>query len=53
MESSPSIESREVVGSLAEADKVVVRNIWTGTDARTGRRMEFHGFALAHHRLSA
>jgi hypothetical protein len=43
----------EVVDSLAEGDKVVGRNIWTGTDARTGKRMEFHGFVLAHHRPSA
>jgi predicted ester cyclase len=36
----------EVVDSVAEGDKVVVRNIWTGTHARTGKRMEFHGFVL-------
>ena len=36
----------EVVDSLAEGDKVVVRNIWTGTHAKTGQRMEFHGFVL-------
>ena len=31
---------------LAEGDRVVVRNTWTGTDRATGRRMEFHGFVL-------
>ena len=36
----------EVKDALAEGDKVVVRNVWTGTDSRTGRRMEFHGFVL-------
>lgn len=36
----------EVVDSLAEGDKVVVRNIWTGTHAKTGQHMEFHGFVL-------
>ncbi|WP_156686664.1 ester cyclase [Mycobacterium sp. Marseille-P9652] len=36
----------EVVESLAEGDKVMVRNIWTGTDAHTGKRVEFHGFVL-------
>ncbi|MGO9155180.1 ester cyclase [Mycobacterium sp.] len=36
----------EVVESLAEGDKVMVRNVWTGTDAHTGKRVEFHGFVL-------
>ena len=36
----------EVKDALADGDKVVVRNLWTGTDSRTGRRMEFHGFVL-------
>ena len=36
----------EVVDSLAEGDKVMVRNIWTATHAQTGKRMEFHGFVL-------
>jgi ketosteroid isomerase-like protein len=36
----------QVVDSLAEGDKVMVRNIWTGTHAKTGQRMEFHGFVL-------
>jgi predicted ester cyclase len=29
---------------IAEGDKVVCRNHWQGTNAKTGRRMEFHGF---------
>jgi predicted ester cyclase len=29
---------------IAEGDRVVCRNRWQGTNARTGRRMEFHGF---------
>jgi predicted ester cyclase len=36
----------EVVDSLAEGDKVMVRNVWTGTDAHWGKRVEFHGFVL-------
>jgi len=28
---------------IAEADKVVCRNVWRWTDA-SGRKMEFHGF---------
>jgi predicted SnoaL-like aldol condensation-catalyzing enzyme len=36
----------EVVDSLADGDKVMVRNVWTGTDSTTGKRMEFHGFVL-------
>ena len=31
---------------IAEGDKVMCRNIWRGTHARTGKRMEFHGFVL-------
>ena len=31
---------------IAEADKVMVRNIWRGTDSATGKRIEFHGFVL-------
>jgi predicted ester cyclase len=31
---------------LAEGDKVMVRNSWTGTDSATGQKMEFHGFVL-------
>lgn len=31
---------------LAEDDRVVVRNSWTGTEARTGQKIEFHGFVM-------
>jgi predicted ester cyclase len=36
----------EVEDILAEADKVMVRNIWTGTEAESQKRIEFHGFVL-------
>ena len=36
----------EVRDALADGDKVVVRNVWTGTNSETGRRIEFHGFVL-------
>jgi predicted ester cyclase len=36
----------EVREALAEGDKVMVRNVWTGTHADSGKRMEFHGFVL-------
>ncbi len=36
----------EIRDCVAQGDKVVVRNVWTGTNARTGRRVEFHGFVL-------
>ena len=29
---------------IAERDRVVCRNRWHGTNARTGKRTEFHGF---------
>jgi predicted ester cyclase len=29
---------------VAEGDKVICRNRWNGTNAQTGKRMEFHGF---------
>ncbi len=29
---------------IAEGDKVVCRNRWKGTNAKTGRPIEFHGF---------
>jgi predicted ester cyclase len=29
---------------IAEGDKVVCRNRWEGTNAKTRRRIEFHGF---------
>lgn len=31
---------------VAEGDKVVVRNRWTGTDADSGRRVEFSGIVI-------
>ncbi len=36
----------EVKDALAEGEKVMVRNLWTGTNSQTGQRMEFHGFVL-------
>lgn len=36
----------EVKDCVAQDDKVVVRNLWTGTNAQTGKRMEFHGFVM-------
>jgi predicted ester cyclase len=36
----------EVRDAVAEGDRVVVRNVWTGTDPRSGRRAAFHGFVL-------
>jgi predicted ester cyclase len=29
---------------IAEGDRVVCRNRWQGTNAKTGRKTEFHGF---------
>jgi predicted ester cyclase len=29
---------------IAEGDKVICRNRWHGTNAKTGRKVEFHGF---------
>ena len=29
---------------VAEGDRVICRNRWQGTNAHTGRRIEFHGF---------
>lgn len=29
---------------IAEGDKVVCRNRWQGTNAKSGQRIEFHGF---------
>ena len=31
---------------LAEGDKVMVRNVWRGTAAATGKHIEFKGFVL-------
>ena len=35
-----------VKDSVAQGDKVVVRNMWTGTNAQIGERVEFHGFVM-------
>jgi predicted ester cyclase len=35
-----------VKDAVAQDDKVVVRNLWTGTNAQTGQRVEFHGFVM-------
>ena len=31
---------------IAEADKVVCRNIWRWTDPSSGKKMQFHGFVM-------
>jgi predicted ester cyclase len=31
---------------IAEGDKVVVRNTWTGTDRETGRKIRFSGIVI-------
>ncbi len=31
---------------IAEADKVMVRNVWRATDSSTGKKIEFKGFVL-------
>ena len=36
----------EVRDAVAEGDKVVVRNVWSATDPKTGKHSEFHGFVL-------
>ena len=36
----------EVKDSVAEGDRVMVRNVWRGTELKTGKRLEFHGFVL-------
>jgi predicted ester cyclase len=35
-----------VKDAVAQGDKVVVRNLWTGTNAQTGQHIEFHGFVM-------
>ena len=35
-----------VLDAVAEGDKVAVRNVWYGTEAASGRRIECHGFVL-------
>jgi predicted SnoaL-like aldol condensation-catalyzing enzyme len=44
----------EILDLIAENDRVVVRNHWTGTDAFTGVRLEFSGIVIwriAHRQL--
>jgi predicted SnoaL-like aldol condensation-catalyzing enzyme len=36
----------EILDLIAEDDKVVVRNHWTGTDAETQQRVEFSGVVI-------
>jgi len=39
---------------VAENDKVVVRNTWTGTDTQTGKKIRFSGIVIwriAHRQL--
>ncbi len=44
----------EILDLIAEDDKVVVRNHWTGTEATTGKKLEFSGIVIwriAHRQL--
>jgi predicted SnoaL-like aldol condensation-catalyzing enzyme len=44
----------EILDLIAEDDKVVVRNHWTGTEAATGTKFEFSGIVIwriAHRQL--
>jgi predicted SnoaL-like aldol condensation-catalyzing enzyme len=44
----------EILDLIAEGDKVVVRNHWTGTDASSGTKYEFSGIVIwriAHRQL--
>ena len=36
----------EVLDAICDGDKVMVRNQWTGTDAVSRIKCEFHGFVL-------
>src|SRR5215475_5302628 len=36
----------EIEDLIAEGDKVVVRNHWTGTDVRSGQRVQFRGIVI-------
>ena len=36
----------EILDMVAEDDKVVVRNRWTGTEAATGKKFEFSGIVI-------
>ena len=45
----------EILDLIAEDDKVVVRNRWTGTEAGTGKKFEFSGIVIwriAHQQLA-
>ena len=44
----------DILDLIAEGDKVVVRNHWTGTEAATGNKFEFSGIVIwriAHRQL--
>ena len=44
----------DILDLIAEDDKVVVRNHWTGTEAATGKKFEFSGIVIwriAHRQL--
>ncbi len=44
---APCFDLRVVIEDLiAEEDKVVVRNHWTGTDAASNQRLEFSGILI-------
>ena len=36
----------EIKDVIADADKVVVRNLWSGSAAETGQRVQLRGFVL-------
>ena len=36
----------QIEDMIAEDDKVVVRNLWTGTDAQTGAKVAFRGIVI-------
>jgi predicted ester cyclase len=36
----------EIEDMIAEDDKVVVRNLWTGTEAESGRKLEIRGIVI-------
>jgi predicted ester cyclase len=36
----------QIEDMIAEDDRVVVRNLWTGTEAETGRRVAFGGIVI-------
>jgi predicted SnoaL-like aldol condensation-catalyzing enzyme len=45
----------EILDMVAEDDKVVVKNRWTGTEAATGKKYEFSGIVIwriAHRQLA-